>query len=138
GLTLVIAKGPAVLVEVDLVGLAIDVPGEVLSRPTEFEQCLLEVATFAGMDGDRVIVDALAEHACDLLGPSDLLQYGPIRRGQHQAVGRVLLEAKAPVAIHGLGDIDEQGMTNGVTAEGQQDVDDLLGVVAGCSGVPES
>ena len=38
---------------------------------------------------------------------------------------------------HRLGDVDEQRVRDGVAAVAQQDVDDLLGVVAGGAGVPE-
>ena len=43
--------------------LAVDVPGEVLGRPAQLEQRLLEVAALGGVHGDGVVVDPVAEHA---------------------------------------------------------------------------
>ena len=50
----------------------------------------------------------------------------------------MLVEAQPAVAGHGLGDVDEQGVRDGVAAEVQQGVHDLLGVVAGGARVPEA
>ncbi len=53
-------------------------------------------------------------------------------------MGRVGVETHAAVARHGLRDVDKQRLRHrepGVTLE---DVDNLLGVVAGRAGVPES
>ena len=54
-LLLVVAQLPTVLDQRDRVRLAVDVPGEVLGRPAELEQCLLEVAALRGMDGDGIL-----------------------------------------------------------------------------------
>ncbi len=137
-LALVGAQLPLGLVEVDRVRLAVDVPGEVLRRPAELEQRLLEVAALGGVHRDGVVVDAVAEHARDPLGAQHLLQHRPVVRDQHQAVHGVLLQAQPPVPRHRLRDVDEQRVRDGVPAELQQGVDDLLGVVAGRAGVPEA
>ena len=48
---------PAVLDQVDGVRLAVDVAGEVLGRPAELEQRLLEVAALGGVDDHRLLVE---------------------------------------------------------------------------------
>ena len=59
-------------------------------------------------------------------------------RVQDEAVRRVLLQREAAVAVHRVGDVDEQGVRHRVAAVGEQGVDDLLGVVAGGAGVPQA
>ena len=49
----------------------------------------------------------------------------------------VLVEPQPAVARHRLGHVDQQRVRHGVAAEGQQHVDDLLGVVAGGARVPQ-
>jgi hypothetical protein len=121
------------------VRLAVDVAGEVLGRPAELEQRLLEVAALGGVhhDGVPVVTEPLAEHPLDALGSQHLLEHGPVGGDQHQPVHRMLLEPEPPVPRHRLRDVDEQGVRDGVPAVGQQGVDDLLGVVAGGARVPE-
>ena len=79
GLLLVGAQRPVGLVEVDGVRLAVDVAGEVLGRPAELEQHLLEVAALGRVHDDAVVVDARADERLDLLVPQHLLE--------HRAVG---------------------------------------------------
>jgi hypothetical protein len=50
----------------------------------------------------------------------------------------VLLDPEPPVAVHGVGHVDQQGAGHRVAAVREEDVDHLLGVVAGGPGVPES
>ena len=50
----------------------------------------------------------------------------------------IALQPQPAVARHGLGDVDEQCVRDRVSRVGQQRVDDLLGVVARCSGVPQA
>ena len=51
--------------------------------------------------------------------------------GALRGVGHaLLLEREPPVAVHRVGDVDEQGVRDGVAAVGHERVDDLLGVVA--------
>src|SRR5918996_1668145 len=80
----------------------------------------------------------VAEKGAYPLGAQHLLEYGPVGRVQDQAVYRVGFQAEPAVACHRLGDVDEQGVGHRVAGECQQRVDDLLGVVAGRAGVPES
>ena len=49
-----------------------------------------------------------------------------------------MLELEPPVPRHGVGDVDQQRVRHGVAGVGEQDVDDLLGVVAGGPGVPQA
>jgi hypothetical protein len=119
------------------VRLAVDVPGEVLGRPAQLEQRLLEVAALGGVHHHRVVVDPLADEPGDLLGAHHLLEHRAVGARQHQSVGRVLLEPQPSVARHRLGDVDEQGVRDGVPAEREQGVDDLLRIVSGGSRVPQ-
>lgn len=50
----------------------------------------------------------------------------------------VLGEGETAVAGHGLGDVDEQRVRDGVAGELHERVHDLLGVVAGRAGVPQA
>ena len=138
GLALVVAQRPLREVERDRVRLAVDVAGEVLGRPAQLEQRLLEVAALGGVHDDGVVVDAGAEHPGDLLGAQHLLEHRPVGADQHQPVGRVLLQPQPAVARHRLGDVDQQRVRDGVAAVLQQRVDDLLGVVAGGARVPQA
>ena len=138
GLALVVAQRPVGEVERDRVRLAVDVPGEVLGRPAQLEQRLLEVAALGGVHDDGVVVDPGAEHPGDLLGAQHLLEHRPVVADQHQPVDRVLLQPQPAVARHRLGDVDQQRVRDGVAAVLQQRVDDLLGVVAGGARVPEA
>ena len=88
-LGLVGPQRPALLVQLDRVLLAVDVAGEVLGRPAELEQHLLEVAR-ARWGGrrrsSRVVPGADQRH--HLLAPQHLLQHRDVERAQHQAVRR--------------------------------------------------
>ena len=50
---------------------------------------------------------------------------------------RVLHQLQAPVAIHGVGDVDQQRVRHRVAAVANQRVDDLLGIVTGRPRVPQ-
>jgi hypothetical protein len=116
----------------------VDIAGEVLGGPADLEQHLLEVAPFGGVHGHGVVVDALAEHRRDLLRAADLFENRAVGADQHQGVHRMLLQSEPAVAVHRLGDVDQQGMRHRVPAPAQERVDDLLGVVARSTGVPQS
>ena len=129
---------PAVLEQVDLVRLAVDVAREVLGRPAELEQHLLEVAALGGVDDDVGRVDAGAEQAGGALGADHLDQDRRVERVQDQAVHRVLDQLQAAVAGHRVGDVDQQRVRHRVARVLEQDVDDLLGVVPGGARVPQA
>ena len=137
GLLLVGPQLPPVLGQRDRVRLAVDVPGEVLCRPAQLEQRLLEVAALGRVHRDRVVVDPVAEHPGDLLGAEHLFEHRSVGAGQHQPVNRVLLEPQPAVAGHRLRDVDQQVVGDRVAAEAQQRVDDLLGVMPGGPCVPQ-
>ena len=137
-LALVGAHLPAVLHQVDRVRLAVDVAGEVLGRPAELEQHLLEVAALGRVHRRRCRASTRSPTSgATFLRPHDLLEHRPVGGDQHQAVHRVLLQPQPAVAGHRVGDVDEQRVRHGVAAVLQQDVDDLLGVVPGGAGVPQ-
>ena len=117
--------------------LAVDVAREVLGRPADLEQRLLEPAAFARVHRDRVGVDAGAEHRDDALGADDLFEHRPVEGLQHEAVRGVVGQAQPPVPVHGVGDVDEQRMRHRELAVPDQRVDDLLGVMAGRARVPQ-
>ena len=132
-----LAQLPAVLHQLDGVLLAVDVAGEVLGRPAELEQRLLEPPALRGTHEDRVLVEALAEHRRDPLGPRHLDEDRPVQRAQHQSVDRIVLQPQPAVAIHRVGDVDEQRMRHRVARVPHQRVDHLLGVMPGGTGVPQ-
>ena len=137
GELLVVAQLPAVLLHGDLVGLAVDVAGQVLRRPADLEQRLLEPAALGRERQHRLGVEPGAEHRADLLVAHDLLEHRPVGGAQHQAVDRVVLQAQPAVAVHRVGDVDEQRVRHGVAGEAHERVDDLLGVVARGARVPQ-
>src|SRR5665648_714683 len=71
-LHLVGPQRPRGQVEVDRVRLAVDVAGQVLDRPAEAEQDLLETAPFTGVHRDVVGVDPCAQQPGCLPGPEHL------------------------------------------------------------------
>ncbi|MBW8702630.1 hypothetical protein MBT84_23830 [Streptomyces sp. MBT84] len=118
--------------------LAVHVAREVLGRPAQLEQHLLDLPAFGGMDGDGVRVDPRTDQRGDPLGPEHLLEHRPVGARQDQAVRGVLAEGQPPVAVHGLGDVDEQRVRHRIPAVLHEGVDDLLGVVPGGPRVPQS
>ena len=90
GQLLVVTQLPAVLVQLDLVGFAVDVPGEVLGRPAHLQQDLLETAALGGMNDDRVVVHPGAQHRRHLLVTHDLDQHRAVEADQGQSVHRTL------------------------------------------------
>ena len=66
--------------QLDRVRLAVDVPGQVLRRPAQLEQRLLEPAPLGRVHRDRVVVDLVAEHPGELLALGDLDQHHPVQR----------------------------------------------------------
>ncbi len=134
---LVVAQLPAVLAQLDRVRLAVDVTGQVLGRPADLQQRLLEPSPLGRVHHDTVVVKARPEHRRDLLRPDDLGEHRAVDGAQHQPVRRVVLQPQPAVAVHGVGDVDEQRVRNGVAGEPDERVDDLFGVMAGGPGVPQ-
>ena len=77
--------------QLDRVRLAVDVPGQVLGRPADLEQRLLEPAALARVHRDGVGVDAGAQHRRDLLLPErpPPAPPGPGRPAPARAPGRL-------------------------------------------------
>ena len=65
--------------QLDRVRLAVDVPGQVLGRPAELEQRLLEPAALGRVHRDGVVVDAGAEHPGELLLLATSIQHRPVQ-----------------------------------------------------------
>ena len=96
--------------------LAVDVAGEVLGRPAELEQLLLEVAALGGMHDDacRRRRRAPSSGLILLVLRSTSSSTGRSVSLQDQAVFGVLLEPEPAVAVHRVGHVDEQGVRHGV------------------------
>jgi hypothetical protein len=120
------------------VRLAVDVAGQVLGRPADLEQRLLEPAALGRVDDDVLGVEPLADQRLHLLAAQHLFEHRDVAGVQHQPVHRVLVEAQPAVAVHRVGDVDQQGVRHRVARVAQQRVDDLLGVVAGGPRVPQA
>ena len=68
---------------------------------------------------------------------STSVEHRPVQRDEHEAVHRRLGQLQAAVAAHGVDDVDQQRLRDGVAREADERVDDLLRVVPGGPGVPE-
>ena len=69
--------------------------------------------------------------------PQHLLKHWAICAVQDELV-TVLAQSEPAVTVHRVGHIQEQGMWHRITAVGDEGVDDLLGVVACSTGVPQA
>jgi hypothetical protein len=137
-LALVRPHRPAVLAQRDRVCLAVHVPGQVLGGPAQLEQHLLEVAPLGGVDHDAVVGESGADQRLDLRAAQHLLQHRDIERPHHQPGTRVLDQLQPPVTGHRLRDVDQEGVRHRIAGVLEQDVDHLLGVMAGRPRVPEA
>ena len=68
---------------------------------------------------------------------STSVEHRPVQRDEHEAVHRRLGQLQAAVAAHGVDDVDQQRLRDGVAREADERVDDLLRVVPGGAGVPQ-
>ena len=118
-------------------GLAVDVAGQVLGRPAQLDEHLLEVAALRGVDDDVGLSEPGPQQALGALGAHDLLQDRHVGGVQDQAVGGVGEELEAPVAAHRLGDLGEQGVRHREARVGDEGVDDRLRVQARGARVPQ-
>ena len=118
-------------------GLAVDVAGQVLGRPAQLDEHLLEVAALGGVDDDVGLPESRPQQALGALGAHDLLQDRHVGGVQDQAVGGVGEELEAAVAAHRLGDLGEQGVRHRETRVGDERVDDRLRVQARGARVPQ-
>ena len=118
-------------------GLAVDVAGQVLGRPAQLDEHLLEVTALGGVDDDVGLPEPGSQQALGALGAHDLLQDWHIGGVQDQAVGGVGEQLEAAVAAHRLGDLGEQGVRHREARVGDEGVDDRLGVQARRTRVPQ-
>ena len=121
----------------DGVGLAVDVAGQVLGRPAQLDEHLLEVTALGGVDDDVGLPEPRPQQALGALGAHDLLQDRHVGGVQDQAVGGVGEQLEAAVAAHRLGDLGEQGVRHRETRVGDERVDDRLRVQARGARVPQ-
>ena len=117
--------------------LAVHVSGQVLRRPAQLEQHLLQVAPLAGVHEDALGVEPLTDEGCHLLAAQHLFEHGDVDGLEHQAVLGVLHQLQPTVPGHRLGHVDQQRMRHRVARVLQQHVDHLLGVVPGSPRVPQ-
>src|SRR5699024_12284195 len=92
---------------VDLVSLAVDIPGMVGDRVAQLQQRMLELTAFRGVDEHAFGVDALAELADEVRLGEELIEQARLRRGQCQPMERMVDEGERSAARHEGYDIDE-------------------------------
>ena len=103
---------------VDRVRLAVDVPGQVLGRPAELEQRLLEPAALGRVHRDRVRRRCWAPSM-----PASFFDFATSTStarssaAQHQAVRRVVGQLQPAVPVHRLGHVDQQRVRHRVAGE---------------------
>ena len=68
------------------------------------------MTVLGGMDDDVGLSQARPEQALGALGAHDLFEDGHIRGVQDQSMGRIGDQLQTAVAIHDLGNLDEQGV----------------------------
>ena len=125
-----------VVVQDDRMGLAVDVAGQVLRGPPQFDEHLLEMTALGGVDDDVGLPQARSEQALGAFGAHDLFEDRHIRGVQDQSMGRIGDQLQAAVAVHGLGDLGEQGVGHRESRVGDEDVDGGSGVPQGQRGDP--
>ncbi len=138
GELLVRAKLPAVLVQRDQVRCTVHVAGQVLRRPADLQEQLLELAPLGGVDHNCFAIDPWPQQRLDFLGPDDLFQYRVVVSAHHQAVLGILLQPQPSIPGHGLFDVDQQRMRHREPRVFEQRVQDLLGIQPGSACVPQA
>jgi hypothetical protein len=131
------AQKPAVLIELDRVRFAVDVAGQILSRPTGLEQPLLEPAALGGVHQHGVVVYPGPQHRGDLAVPEHFFEHGTVQRDQCQPVRGMLHQLQPPVAAHGVHKVDQQRLGHRIPGEAHQRVDDLFSVMTRGARVPQ-
>ncbi len=117
--------------------LTVDVAGEVLGRPADLEELLLELSALRGVHQDTRVVQPFAQKRLDPLVPQHFLEHRAIGAVQDELVS-VLRQGEPAVAVHRVGDVHEQGVGHGIPAVRDEGVDDLLGVVSRGAGIPQA
>ena len=117
--------------------LAIDVAGQVLRRPAQLDEDLLEVTALRRVDEHILRPEPSPQQTPGPLGAQHLLQDRHVRGAQDQAVDRVGDQLQTAVAVHRLGDLGEQGVGHREARVGDENVDDGFGVQTGGPCVPQ-
>ncbi len=117
--------------------LTVDIAREVLGRPADSEQLLLELAALRGVHQNGRVVQPLTQKGLNPLVSQHFFEHRAVGAAKDELVA-VLLESEPTVAVHRVGDVHEQGVWHGIAAVGDERVDDLFSVVPGGSGVPEA
>ena len=136
-LLLVGAQAPVGGVEVDGVRGARGVAREVVGRPADLHELLLDLTARPRLQAVRVLVDAPLEQGSDALVRRDLGEHGAVGRAQHKPLV-VALDNKPAVAAHRLGDVDRHRRGHRKLGVLLEHGEHLVGVVAGGPRVPEA
>ena len=121
----------------DGVGLAVHVASQVLRGPAQLNEHLLEVAALRGVHHDVGLTQGRPQQARGAPRAHDLLEDRHVAGMQDQPVRRVRDQGQAPVAVHGLGDLGEQGVRHREARVGDKGVDHRLGVQSRGARVPQ-
>lgn len=137
GLLLVVAQVPVGLVEVDRMRRARRVPGEVLGRPPELHELLLQRAARPRGDEEAVVVDALGEQRRDAPRSGHLGEHGDIGGVQAQRALIGAVDHEPAVTGDGLAHVDGHRLRHRELGVPLERAEHVLGIVARRSGVPE-
>ena len=96
------------------------------------------MATFTGVHHHGRLIEPRPEQRCDLLAAENFFENSDIDGLKDESVGRIVGQLQAAVARHRFRNVDKERVGNRVARVTNECVDDLLGVVTGCSRVPQS
>ncbi|GAP54876.1 hypothetical protein AHiyo6_14410 [Arthrobacter sp. Hiyo6] len=116
---------------------SVNVAGEVLSRPADLEQQLLQLAPLGGMHHDGLGINAWAQQGLNFLRAADFLKHGVVIGAHHQSVLWILLQPQPAVPGHRFLDVDQQRVGHREPGILQQCVQDALSIQACRAGIPE-
>ena len=137
GFALIGPQLPVRFGEIDRMRRPRRVAGEVLGRPADLEELLLDVAARPGVDLEGVGGGAADEEGLDALVLRDLGQHRGIRRSKDQTAVRVALDDQTAVAADGLADVDRHRRRHREARPAIERREHVVGVVAGGAGVPQ-
>jgi hypothetical protein len=120
------------------VRLTVDVAGEVFCWPAELEEDLFQMAALRRMNYHGIRVELGSDQPFDLRAAQHLGQHRDVAADQNQSSGGVLLDPQPAVAVHRVGDLDQEGARHRIAAEAEQRIDHLLRVMAGGSRIPQA
>ena len=114
------------------------VPGEVLGRPAQLHELLLEGASRPRRDEEAVVVDALGEQGRDALRVRDLGEHGDVGGVQAQRTVVGAVDHEPAVSCDGLAHVDGDGLRHRELRVPLERAEHVLGVVPGGPCVPQA